>query len=108
MAGNYTTPLIYCNVKAVFTNTVPVDAYRGAGRPEASYQLERVIDKAARELGVDPVALRPAELYHRVPLPDARCRQLRHRQLSRDHGQDPGDRRLRRVLHAPGREQSAR
>ncbi len=58
MAGNYTTPLIYVNVKAVFTNTVPVDAYRGAGRPEASFQLERVIDKAARELGVDPIALR--------------------------------------------------
>lgn len=58
MAGNYRTPLIYVNVKAVFTNTVPVDAYRGAGRPEATYQLERVIDKAARELGVDPIALR--------------------------------------------------
>ncbi len=58
MAGNYTTPLIYVNVKAVFTNTVPVDAYRGAGRPEATYQLERVIDKAARELGVDPAELR--------------------------------------------------
>jgi carbon-monoxide dehydrogenase large subunit len=58
MAGNYKTPLIYVNVKAVFTNTVPVDAYRGAGRPEATYQLERVIDKAARELGVDPIALR--------------------------------------------------
>ena len=49
MAGNYTTPLVYVNVKAVFTNTVPVDAYRGAGRPEATFQLERVIDKAARE-----------------------------------------------------------
>ncbi|MDZ7907604.1 MAG: molybdopterin cofactor-binding domain-containing protein [Gemmobacter sp.] len=58
MAGNYKTPLIYVNVKAVFTNTVPVDAYRGAGRPEATFQLERLIDKAARELGVDPVALR--------------------------------------------------
>ena len=58
MAGNYKTPLIYVNVKAMFTNTVPVDAYRGAGRPEATYQIERVIDMAARELGVDPVALR--------------------------------------------------
>ncbi len=58
MAGNYKTPLIYVNVKAMFTNTVPVDAYRGAGRPEATFQLERVIDKAARELGVDPIALR--------------------------------------------------
>ncbi|MFQ5624027.1 MAG: xanthine dehydrogenase family protein molybdopterin-binding subunit [Paracoccaceae bacterium] len=58
MAGNYTTPLIYVNVKAVFTNTVPVDAYRGAGRPEATFQLERVIDKAAREMGIDPIELR--------------------------------------------------
>jgi carbon-monoxide dehydrogenase large subunit len=58
MAGNYTTPLIYVQVKAVFTNTVPVDAYRGAGRPEATFQLERVIDKAAREMGIDPTDLR--------------------------------------------------
>jgi carbon-monoxide dehydrogenase large subunit len=58
MAGNYRTPLIYVNVKAVFTNTVPVDAYRGAGRPEATFQLERLVDKAARELGVSPVDLR--------------------------------------------------
>lgn len=58
MAGPYKTPLIYVNVKAVFTNTVCVDAYRGAGRPEATFQLERVIDKAARELGVDGVELR--------------------------------------------------
>jgi carbon-monoxide dehydrogenase large subunit len=58
MAGNYTTPLIYVNVKAVFTNTVPVDAYRGAGRPEATFQIERVIDMAARELGIDPIEIR--------------------------------------------------
>ncbi len=58
LAGNYRTPLIYTNVKAVFTNTVPVDAYRGAGRPEATFQLERVIDKAAREMGIDPIEIR--------------------------------------------------
>ncbi|MEQ3671240.1 xanthine dehydrogenase family protein molybdopterin-binding subunit [Pseudophaeobacter sp.] len=67
MAGNYKTPLIYVNVKAVFTNTVPVDAYRGAGRPEATYQLERVIDKAALELGVDPVALRRQNFITEFP-----------------------------------------
>src|SRR6056297_195200 len=67
MAGNYKTPLIYCNVRAVFTNTVPVDAYRGAGRPEATYQLERVIDKAARELGVDPIALRRQNFVTEFP-----------------------------------------
>ena len=58
MAGNYTVPNVYVNVKTVFTNTAPVDAYRGAGRPEATYSLERVIDKAALELNVDPIALR--------------------------------------------------
>jgi len=58
LAGNYATPAIYTNVKAVFTNTVPVDAYRGAGRPEATFQLERLIDKAARELKMDPAELR--------------------------------------------------
>ena len=58
MAGNYTVPNVYVNVKAVFTNTAPVDAYRGAGRPEASFSLERVIDKAARELGINPIELR--------------------------------------------------
>jgi carbon-monoxide dehydrogenase large subunit len=67
MAGNYKTPLIYVNVKAVFTNTVPVDAYRGAGRPEATYQLERLVDKAARELGVDPVALRRQNFVTQFP-----------------------------------------
>jgi len=58
LAGNYKTPLIYTNVKAVFTTTTPVDAYRGAGRPEATFQIERVVDKAARELGLDPAELR--------------------------------------------------
>jgi len=67
MAGNYKTPLIYVNVKAVFTNTVPVDAYRGAGRPEATFQLERVIDKAALELDVDPIALRRQNFITEFP-----------------------------------------
>ena len=58
MAGNYTVPNVYVNVKAVFTNTAPVDAYRGAGRPEATYSIERIIDMTARELGMDPVELR--------------------------------------------------
>ncbi len=67
MAGNYKTPLIYCNVKAVFTNTVPVDAYRGAGRPEATFQLERVIDKAAREMGIDPIEIRRKNFITEFP-----------------------------------------
>lgn len=67
MAGNYATPLIYVNVKAVFTNTVPVDAYRGAGRPEATFQLERVIDKAAREMGIDPIEIRRRNFITEFP-----------------------------------------
>jgi carbon-monoxide dehydrogenase large subunit len=58
LAGCYKTPKVYCNVKAVFTNTVPVDAYRGAGRPEATYLLERIVDVAADDLGIDPAELR--------------------------------------------------
>jgi carbon-monoxide dehydrogenase large subunit len=58
LAGQYTAPAIYTNVRAVFTNTVPVDAYRGAGRPEATFILERTMSKAAQELGVDQAELR--------------------------------------------------
>jgi len=58
MAGVYTTPNIYCEVKTIFTNTVPVDAYRGAGRPECTYLLERLVNKAAIETGIDPVEIR--------------------------------------------------
>ncbi|MBL4721979.1 MAG: xanthine dehydrogenase family protein molybdopterin-binding subunit, partial [Alphaproteobacteria bacterium] len=58
LAGVYATPAVYVEVKAVFTNTVPVDAYRGAGRPEASYLLERLVDRAARETGIDQAELR--------------------------------------------------
>ena len=58
LAGTYTTPAIYCETKAVFTHTVPVDAYRGAGRPEATFLLERIVDLAADEIGMDPAELR--------------------------------------------------
>ena len=53
--GLYDIPAAYCNVKAVFTNTAPVDAYRGAGRPEATYMIERIMDQAAIEMGMDRV-----------------------------------------------------
>ena len=62
MSGPYKVPHVYVNVKAVFTNTAPVDAYRGAGRPEATYSLERVIDMMARELGLDPFEVRRRNL----------------------------------------------
>ena len=58
LAGQYKTPKICCTVNAVFTNTAPVDAYRGAGRPEATYTVERIVETAARELGIDPAELR--------------------------------------------------
>ncbi|MEO1720164.1 MAG: xanthine dehydrogenase family protein molybdopterin-binding subunit, partial [Pseudomonadota bacterium] len=58
LAGQYKTPSVYVNVKAVFTNTTPVDAYRGAGRPEATFLLERIVSKAAAELGMDQVEIR--------------------------------------------------
>ncbi|MFM2151127.1 MAG: hypothetical protein RLZZ187_3433 [Pseudomonadota bacterium] len=58
LSGVYSMPVIYAEVKAVFTNTVPVDAYRGAGRPEATYLLERLMDVAAAEIGLDKVEFR--------------------------------------------------
>lgn len=56
--GQYDVPTLDAEVTGVFTNTAPVDAYRGAGRPEACYVIERLVDRAARELGVDPTDLR--------------------------------------------------
>ncbi|HEY0836520.1 MAG TPA: xanthine dehydrogenase family protein molybdopterin-binding subunit [Azospirillum sp.] len=58
LAGQYKTPAIYAEVKAVFTTTAPVDAYRGAGRPEACYLIERLVEKAARETGIDRTEIR--------------------------------------------------
>jgi aerobic carbon-monoxide dehydrogenase large subunit len=58
LPGVYDFATCYARVRAAYTNTLPVDAYRGAGRPEASYVLERLVDVAARELGVEPYALR--------------------------------------------------
>ena len=67
LAGQYTTPKICCTVEALFTNTAPVDAYRGAGRPEATYTVERIVETAARELGIDPAELRRRNFIHDFP-----------------------------------------
>ena len=67
LAGQYATPAIYCEVKAVFTNTAPVDAYRGAGRPEATYVVERIVETAARELKIDPAELRRRNFIKTFP-----------------------------------------
>ena len=67
LAGQYKTPAIYCEVKAVFTNTAPVDAYRGAGRPEATYVVERLVEQAARDLKMDPGAIRRQNFITEFP-----------------------------------------
>ncbi len=67
LAGQYATPAIYAEVKAVFTNTAPVDAYRGAGRPEATYVVERLVEAAAHELKTDPAELRRKNFIRQFP-----------------------------------------
>lgn len=67
LSGQYNIKNIYSSVKAVYTNTVPVDAYRGAGRPEAAYLLERIIETAAREMNMDPAELRRKNFIQSFP-----------------------------------------
>jgi carbon-monoxide dehydrogenase large subunit len=67
LAGQYKTPVIHCEVTAVFTNTVPVDAYRGAGRPEATYVVERLVETAAREMKLDPAEIRRRNFITQFP-----------------------------------------
>ncbi|WP_448187658.1 xanthine dehydrogenase family protein molybdopterin-binding subunit [Azospirillum sp. sgz301742] len=69
LAGQYKTPAIYAEVKALFTNTAPVDAYRGAGRPEACYLIERMVDTAAREMGIDKAEIRRRNFVPREAMP---------------------------------------
>ena len=68
MGGVYVIPAIFMDVRGVFTNTVPIDAYRGAGKPEANYLIERLIDVAARRCGFDPIELRRRNLMREFPL----------------------------------------
>lgn len=67
MGGIYAIPAMAMHVEGVFTNTAPVDAYRGAGKPEANYLIERLIDIAARQFNFDPLALRRNNLPKRYP-----------------------------------------
>ena len=69
VAGVYTTPAIHVESTGIFTNSTPTGPYRGAGRPEATYAIERVIDIAARELGIDPVELRRRNLIPASAMP---------------------------------------
>ena len=74
LAGQYKTPAIYVEVQSLFTNTVSVDAYRGAGRPEATYVVERLVETAARDLGMDPADIRrrnfiqPGDFPYQTPV----------------------------------------
>jgi aerobic carbon-monoxide dehydrogenase large subunit len=74
LTGVYATPVIYARVRGVFSNTVPVDAYRGAGRPEAAYVLERLVETAAHDIGMAPDKLRllnfvtPSQMPYSTPI----------------------------------------
>jgi carbon-monoxide dehydrogenase large subunit len=67
LSGQYAIPSIHCEVDAVYTNTVPVDAYRGAGRPEATFVVERLVEVGARELGIDPAEMRKRNFIKTFP-----------------------------------------
>ncbi|MGN6310291.1 MAG: xanthine dehydrogenase family protein molybdopterin-binding subunit [Xanthobacteraceae bacterium] len=67
LSGQYNIPAIYAEVMGIYTNTSPVDAYRGAGRPEASYLIERMMETAARQLKVDPAELRSKNFIRQFP-----------------------------------------
>lgn len=67
VGGLYDIPAMTMDVRCIFTNTVPIDAYRGAGKPEANYLIERLVDEAAHRLRIDPAALRKRNFIHRFP-----------------------------------------
>ncbi|MBV9079480.1 MAG: xanthine dehydrogenase family protein molybdopterin-binding subunit [Methylobacteriaceae bacterium] len=67
LSGQYAIPAIHAEVDAVYTNTAPVDAYRGAGRPEATFVVERLVEVAARELGLDPAEFRRRNFVRSFP-----------------------------------------
>ena len=69
VTGLYRTPNLHLRVRGVYTNTVPVDAYRGSGRPEATWTNERLIERGARELGIDAVEIRRRNLIARADFP---------------------------------------
>ena len=104
LASVYGFQAIYANVLGVFTNTVPVDAYRGAGRPESNYLVERLVDAAARELGIDRVGAAPPQ--HGAAIGDAATpppvgKTLRQRRLRRGAGCG-AERRWTRPASRPG------
>jgi carbon-monoxide dehydrogenase large subunit len=73
MSGLYRIPAIFCRIRAVYTHTVPVEAYRGAGRPEGIYVLERLLENAARGLGIDVVEIRRRNMLNAHEFPYKTC-----------------------------------
>ena len=71
LSGQYNIPNIFAEVIGVYTNTTPVDAYRGAGRPEASFLIERLMETAARQAEGRSGRTAAQELHHQLPAPDA-------------------------------------
>jgi len=67
LSGQYDIPAIYCEVEGIYTTTAPVDAYRGAGRPEATFVVERLVEVAARQLGQDPAVFRKRNFVKKFP-----------------------------------------
>src|SRR5258707_3429538 len=68
LAGSYMTPAIHVEVTGVFTHTTPVDAYRGAGRPEATYVIQRLVDLPAAEPNMGPIGIRPKEFISKTQM----------------------------------------
>ena len=102
LPGMYDIKLIDAQTKCVFTNTTPTAPYRGAGRPEASYCIERVVDEAARVTGIDPIRLRRKNLISEEgdAVQDRDRHHLRQRRFRHRRRQGPGARRLRRLQGA--------
>ena len=105
LPGMYDIKLIDAQAKCVFTHTTPTAPYRGAGRPEASYCLERVVDEAARVTGIDPVRLRrkQPDLAEGDAVQDRDRHDLRQRRLRHRGREGAGARRLRRLQGAQAR-----
>ncbi len=106
--GVYDVPAIHVDVRGVFTNTVPVDAYRGAGKPEANYIIERAIEAAARQLGRDPAGLRRQNLIATFPHRTAMGMAIELGELHRQSRPGRGRGRRRGLRDAPRRGQGAR
>ena len=110
--GVYDIPACRVRVRGVFTNTLPVDAYRGAGRPEAAYVIERLVDVAARELGVSPDALRRKNFIKATPYTTATGKVYELRRTRRPSAKSAGTGRVERIRGALGaiacRRQNAR